>query len=186
MTLMNNAKQRVRAGYEGEAGCEYHAKVHRQSLPIADAVAKQRARKFQPFVRLDDSVFEFGVGTGLNLRFLHCRRRIGYDISEAGRAVCQSAGIEFVTSLDDVDHDVSVAICHHTLEHVPDPLECLEQLRRLLPVNGRLIVCVPFETHRSHRYYTPNDPNRHLFSWNPLSLGNLVTAAGFCRGRRSN
>jgi hypothetical protein len=94
--------------------------------------------------------------------------------------VCQSAGIEFVTSLDDVDDDVSVAICHHTLEHVPDPLECLEQLRRLLPVNGRLIVCVPFETHRSYRSYTPNDPNRHLFSWNPLSLGNLVTAAGFC------
>jgi SAM-dependent methyltransferase len=176
---MSMVKQAVRIQYEGRAGREYHARVHGSSPQTADTVARERARKLQPLVRPGDAVFEYGVGTGLNLRHLRCRRRIGFDISDAGRAECVSAGIEFVTSLDEVPADMSVAICHHVLEHVPDPLECLEQMYGRLRAGGRLILCVPFETHRSYRHYVPGDQNHHLFSWNALSLGNLVTVAGF-------
>lgn len=176
---MTSIKQAVRTRYEGRAGGEYHTKVHARSSQIADIVARQRARKFQPLVRAADNVFEFGVGTGLNLRYLRCRRRIGYDVSEFGRATCESAGIDFVSDLMQVDGDISVVLCHHALEHVPDPLECLAQMHQLLPPRGKLILCVPFETHSSYRHYVPGDPNHHLFSWNALTLGNLVTAAGF-------
>jgi SAM-dependent methyltransferase len=146
---------------------------------VSAIVARERARKLQPFVRAEDAVFEYGVGTGLNLRFMTCRRRIGYDVSHAGRAACEAAGIEFVEDLSEVPRGMSVAICHHVLEHVPDPLECLGQLRDILAVGGRLIMCVPFETFASYRRYVPGDPNHHLYSWNALTLGNLATAAGF-------
>jgi SAM-dependent methyltransferase len=175
---MYSAKEAVRYSYEGQAGREYHAKVHAASAAVADIVARQRARKFQPLVRPDDVVLEYGVGTGLNLRYLKCRRRIGYDVSDAGRELCERAGIEFTSDLAEVKGQISVAICHHTLEHVPDPLDCLGQISQVLPPGGRLILCVPFETHSSYRRYVPDDPNRHLFSWNALTLGNLAAATG--------
>lgn len=176
---MEDVKQAVLTRYEGQAGRDYHAKVHGAAAPVADTVARQRVRKFQPLVRPGDTVFEYGVGTGLNLRHLKCRRRIGYDLSDAGRQSCEAAGIEFLTSLAHVPGDIDLVICHHVLEHVPDPLACLKTLFDLLPPGGGLVLCVPFETHRSYRRYVPGDQNQHLFSWNALTLGNLVAAAGF-------
>ncbi|MDO8484535.1 MAG: class I SAM-dependent methyltransferase [Candidatus Limnocylindrales bacterium] len=176
---MATAKDVVRTQYQGEAGHQYHAVVHNGNDEVSDIVARHRVRKFQPLVHPDDIVFEYGVGTGLNLRHLKCRRRVGYDLSEAGRAECERAGIEFVSDLSGASPDVSVVICHHALEHVPDPLDSLEQMHALLRPGGRLILCVPLETLRRYRRYVPNDPNHHLFSWNALTLGNVVTAAGF-------
>ena len=176
---MHIAKQVARAQYEGKAGRQYHATVHATAASTTEIVARQRARKFQPLVGPTDVVFEYGVGTGLNLRFLRCGRRIGYDISDAGRDACAQAGIEFVSELSLAPDDVSVVICHHALEHVPDPLECLEQMYHLLRPGGRLLLSVPFETLPRYRHYVPDEPNHHLFSWNALTLGNLVAVAGF-------
>jgi SAM-dependent methyltransferase len=172
-------KSAVRERYRGESGRLYHARVHSSSAKVTEAVARQRARKLQPFVATNDSVLEYGAGTGLNLRYLQCRRRIAFDPSEAGRQACETAGIEFFTDASAIPTDVSLVICHHVLEHVPDPFDSLEQMYGLLPEGGALIVCVPFETHRSFREYRLNDPNHHLFSWNALTLGNLVSSVGF-------
>jgi hypothetical protein len=40
-------------------------------------------------------------------------------------------------------------------------------------------LAVPFETERRLRRYRPKEPNHHLFSWNPQTLGNLVADSGF-------
>ncbi len=45
-------------------------------------------------------------------------------------------------------------------------------------LGGRLLLYVPFEVNRRYRRYRPGDPNRHLFSWNALTLGNLAAEAG--------
>jgi Methyltransferase domain len=55
----------------------------------------------------------------------------------------------------------------------------LEQIGELLAPGGRMILCVPFETTRRHRQFCPDDADRHLFSWNVQTLGNLVTSVGF-------
>jgi hypothetical protein len=176
---MASARSIVRQRYEGSAGRKYHESVHSRSNDVAAVVARHRVRKFQPHVRPSDVVLEYGVGSGFNLQYLRCQRRIGFDASESCRSPCERAGIEFIASLTDVPVTPSMIICHHTLEHVPDPFACLEQMRDLLAIGGRLILCVPFETHSLYRRYVPDDPNHHLFSWNALTLGNLVSDAGF-------
>src|SRR5215813_1302061 len=170
----------VLQGYKGKSGVDYHAKVHSSDPWVQDVVARSRVLKFEHLVQPDDDVLEYGVGMGLNIRHLRARRRVGFDVSDAGRAACGHAGIEFRSELSSIEgQQFSVVICHHVLEHVADPVGTLETIKRFLKPGGRMILCVPFETARYYRRYIPNDPNRHIFAWNPLTLGNLATVVGF-------
>lgn len=167
----------VEGHYRGREAELYFAQK-RSSDPFVHAlIARRRAAKFQSLIQ-GDSVLEFGVGMGVNLAKLQVRRRVGYDIGEVGRLTCEAAGIGYTTDVC-VLGIFDTIICHHVLEHVPDPLETLATMKALLVPGGRLILCVPFETRRVYRRYTPDDINRHLFSWNARTLGNLVTAAGY-------
>jgi len=177
--MSTNFKERTESMYRGEQGRQYHEAVHRSSDNVLNAVASQRGRNFQPFIRSSDTVLEYGVGMGCNLRLLKCGRRIGYDLSEAGRTICEAAGIEFSSTLSLSENSVDVVICSHVLEHVPDPMGTLETIWRLLVPGGLLLLHVPFEVSRNSRRYTPCDPNMHIFAWNPLTLGNLVTRCQF-------
>ena len=76
----------------------------------------------------------------------------------------------------------NVVICHHALEHVPNPLESIADIRRILSPQGKLLLTVPYEKERQFQTYNPNDPNHHLYSWNAQSLGNLLDVSGFSPG----
>jgi SAM-dependent methyltransferase len=177
---MMQSAENVRSRYSGDKGRQYHARKHPNDPRKYEAVGLSRARKLQPFVGDDDDVLEYGVGTCLNLRFLRCRSKVGFDLSDAGRETAEELGIEFVTDIAALDgRQFSAVICHHVLEHVPDPLAILERIKAQLRPGGRLILCVPFETARAFRAYQAGTIDHHIYSWNPMSLGNLVHDAGF-------
>jgi SAM-dependent methyltransferase len=176
---MIHVKELVSARYQGVAGQQYHRAVHRADDYTRCVLARSRWRKFRRFVTPDDDVLEYGAGTCVNLLEMVCRHRVAYDLSDAGASVAARNGIEFVTNLSELaGREFSVVVCHHTLEHVPDPLATLDEIKSLLRPGGLLVLCVPFETARTYRRYFPGEPNHHLFSWNPLTLGNLVSEAG--------
>ena len=170
----------IRGHYVGESGRAYHAR--RFAIPDAayDWVARSRARKIAPHVRAGHTVVEFGVGHGWNLAALSCRARICFDVGAHVAPIVREHGIAFVESAAELrDGSADVLICHHVLEHVPDPAETLAELRRILAPAGRLLLFVPYETERRFRRYTTDEPDHHLFSWTPQSLGNLVHDCGF-------
>ncbi len=176
MTFEDKIKQR----YSGERGREYHEK--KRSIPDSayQWVAGLRARKISPNVKETDTVLEYGVGTGWNLAELKCKKRLGFDLSEHLEPIVQSHGIEFVKDIKTIaDASIDVVICHHVLEHTGNPPEILEQIRRVLCDKGKLLLFVPFEKERRYRYFNPDEPNHHLYSWNVQSLSNLVTDMGF-------
>jgi SAM-dependent methyltransferase len=182
--VLTNKKENVRQLYVGERGIDYHAARHSRDPYVEEVVATERARKLQPLIKTDDTVLEFGVGTALNLRYLQCKRRVGYDVSIAGREICASAGIEFMNDTASLmGEQFSVVLCHHVLEHVADPYDVLEQIWQFLLPGGKLILCVPFEVDRRYHRFYPGDLNQHLFSWNTLTLGNLVSSVGFSVNR---
>ncbi len=166
--------------YQGEAGREYHFK--KRGIPPAAYpwIARSRAAKFLPHVRGADVVFEFGVGPGWNLAELGCARRLGHDIADFLGAELLRRGIEPIAVTEQLaSGSVDVAICHHALEHVLEPAAVLQELSRLLRPGGTLLLAVPFEKERRYRQYRQDEPNHHLYSWNPQTLGNLVVEAGF-------
>ncbi|HEY3856099.1 MAG TPA: class I SAM-dependent methyltransferase [Verrucomicrobiae bacterium] len=166
--------------YSGEAGRSYHQVkrgIPQEALPW---VARLRARKFSEFVRPDDIVLEYGVGSGWNLAELRCRRKIGFDISTELEANVCRLGIEFVTDTVSLSDDsADIVLCHHALEHVLNPPETLKEIRRLLKPGGKLLLYVPLEREARYDQFRPDEPNHHLYSWNPQTLGNLVQECGF-------
>jgi SAM-dependent methyltransferase len=166
--------------YQGEAGKRYHHEKRGVPATAFPWIARLRAAKFAPYVRSTDVVFEFGVGAGWNLAVLLCSRRLGHDVTEFLEPELRRHGIEFVSATPQLaSASVDVAICHHTLEHVLEPAAVLRELHRLLRPGGTLLLAVPFEKERRYRNYHPDEPNHHLFSWNPQTMGNLVGETGF-------
>jgi len=170
--------------YQGAAGRRYHEDKRGMPVTARPWLARARAEKFRDLVRASDTVFEYGCGAGWNLAALPAARRIGFDVADFLRAEVEAPGVEFVTDTTGLPAALAdVALCHHALEHVPDPAAVLAELRRLLKPGGRLGLWVPYEKERRYRRFDPAEPNHHLFSWNVQTLGNLVTAAGFAVAR---
>jgi SAM-dependent methyltransferase len=170
----------IRERYTGESGRSYHES--RFAIPDAAYpwVARLRARKIAPHLRPEHRVVEFGVGHGWNLAALECRERIGFDVGAHVAPIVRKQGITFVERAEELHSgSADVLICHHVLEHVPDPAETLAELRRILAPEGRLLLFVPYEIERRYRHHDPREPNHHLFSWTPQTLGNLVKECGY-------
>lgn len=165
--------------YQGTAGLAYHhgkRKLPESALPW---IAGLRHEKFRDFIRSDDVVVELGVGAGWNLLSLRCARRVGVDVADFLAEDLRREGIEFVHDVHQVaTASADVVICHHMLEHVISPADTLAQIRRILRPGGLLLLYTPYEVERQWRQFRRNEPNHHLFAWNPQTLGALVEAVG--------
>lgn len=176
----------LRSPYQGTVGRWYHEVKRGVPAAARPWLARLRAHKFQDLVGPNDVVFEYGCGAGWNLAALPAARRLGFDVADFLRPEVEAQGVEFVTDTAGLPPALAeVVICHHTLEHVPDPAAALAEMRRLLKPGGRLGLWVPYERERRYRHFDPGEPNHHLFSWNVQTLGNLVTHAGFTVTRAS-
>jgi SAM-dependent methyltransferase len=134
--------------------------------------------KFQNYISNDSKVLDFGCGGGFLIKSIGCSKRVGVEVNPAAVAVARQNGIEVYTRVADVPDDyVDVIISNSALEHTLQPLEELKSLYRKLQAGGKIIFVVPCES-ISHRYKR-NDINHHLYSWSPMSIGNLFTEAGF-------
>jgi SAM-dependent methyltransferase len=132
---------------------------------------------YQPYVGKEDTVLDFGCGGGYLLAGLECRRRLGVEINPAARAIAHAQGIEVACDVREAAGlPADVIISSHALEHTLHPHDILRSLHAALRSGGRLVIVTPFERSTPWR---PGDINQHLYTWSPMNLGNLVTAAGF-------
>lgn len=173
----------VSAHYLGERGRQYW-----NSDGGRDFGRRYQTRYFRPYCGHDKVVLDFGCADGFFLRQLPAKDRIGVEVNSAAIEKCReysaSTGIDVQIrgSLREVaSHSVDLVISNHCLEHVPCPHSSLRQMHRILRPDGHLALVVPFEgcRRRPQRTWRPDDRDHHLYTWNPLHLGNLVTEAGF-------
>jgi SAM-dependent methyltransferase len=171
--------------YSGDAGKAYFSSHFSERLTFG---RKVQSRYFAPHCRDDSTLLDFGCGDGTILRALPARRKIGVEINEtcaqnikvlnANEAVPITVYEDIAQVPDAVAH---VAISNHSLEHVPLPLMTLKELRRVIMPGGQLVIVTPFDDFRRprHRNWSADDIDRHLHTWSPRNLGNLVSEAGF-------
>ncbi len=166
--------------YQGEQGQEYFARFVRPGQNKGAAAADHNGGKFRPYVRLSDTVLDFGCGGGFVLSAIPCARRLGVEINPAARQHAEQLGIECFASIAEVPSACcDVIISHHALEHVPYPIEALRELRDKLKPGGRLVLCVPIDDWRRQRRYRPNNFDMHLHTWTAQLLGNTLYEAGY-------
>ncbi|MBI5944631.1 MAG: class I SAM-dependent methyltransferase [Chloroflexi bacterium] len=133
---------------------------------------------FSRFIRPSDAVLDFGCGGGWLLKNISCQRRLGVEVNPVAADAARKNGVEIFGAARDVpDLAADVVISNHALEHVLHPLHELISLRPKLQPGGLAVFIVPCENIRGK--YFPNDINHHLYTWNPMNLGNLFTEAGY-------
>jgi SAM-dependent methyltransferase len=121
---------------------------------------------------------DFGCGGGYLLKNINCGLKAGVEINRSAAEIARKNGIEVYGSVGEVpDNYVDVIISNHALEHTRQPLLELQTLHSKLEAGGKIIFVVPCES--VTRSYNPNNVNYHLYSWSPMSMGNLFTEAGF-------
>lgn len=137
---------------------------------------------FRPFVSKDDDVLDFGCGGGNLLSILNPRTKVGVEINPAARKRASQSGIAAYSSLAEIkEQTFSRVVTSHALEHVPNPYDALCQLRQVLRPDGLLLWLSPMDdchTRRQKRW-KPSDFDKHLYTWTPLLMGNLLEAAGY-------
>ena len=149
----------------------------------ADIKALLKVEKIGPYVKQSDTVIDFGSAGGGMLARLPGARKIGVEINDVARAASErDFGLEGYKSLSEVPNGVAdVIVTNHTLEHLASPFDALVELRPKLKRGGRIVIVVPIEGWNSpqSRRWDPKDVNRHLYTWAPLNLGNLLDEAGY-------
>ena len=167
---------RVGSHYRGDAATDYLAYQGR----IGALGAELNRWKFEPHLRPDDAVVDFGCGTGALLERLDVASKTGVEVSEPARRQAQARGLTVVASTGELaDASADVAISNHALEHTLAPLDELRELRRVLRPGGRLVLWLPLDDWRAQRRPLAGDPDHHLYAWTPKLLANLLAEAGF-------
>jgi SAM-dependent methyltransferase len=104
-------------------------------------------------------VVDFGGDEGQFFPDLPTRRRIVCDVSNRDLP----AGIEHVSTLGELDNDKpELVIVAHVLEHLPDPLQPLREIRRAIADDGILYVEVPLDLFRMSGFHATIRYQRYL------------------------
>ncbi|MGA8755869.1 MAG: class I SAM-dependent methyltransferase [Stellaceae bacterium] len=111
-------------------------------------------------------ILDVGCGPGYLLRRL-CQN--GYD-QLTGQDPFQKWTVPGIRvydgGLEDLPGQFDLVMLHHSLEHTPDPLQILINLKRLLAPNGTLLVRIPLAASEAWTQYGVNwyqiDAPRHL------------------------
>lgn len=161
--------------YQGREGEEYFA-WQRGSGRVSAVVD---VPVFQRYVGPGDTVLDFGCGTGALLAALESGPKFGVEVNGAARREAAEAGITVVAATSELaEESVHVVISNHALEHVLDPVAELRGLERVLKPGGRMVLRLPVDDWRAQRD-PADDGNRHLYTWTPRLIANLLREAGF-------
>ena len=158
----------------GHYGEEYFA----WQEPMGEFGAWANLTKFDRYIAETNEILDFGCGGGYLLKNIKCRKRVGVEINPHAAEKARANGVEVYASAQDVPDDyVDLIISDNALEHAPHPLQALQVLYSKLRPGGKIVIVVPCES--ISNAYRPDDVNRHLYSWSPMCLGNLLEEAGF-------
>jgi len=140
-----------------------------------------RYHKAAEFIRPGDTVLDVACGLGYGSHILYtasqARLLLGVDLSDFGVAYANahygcSDAVEFkvgdAQALDFIpDHSIDFIAAFETIEHVPDPVAYLRELKRVLKPSGRVMLCAPNDwTDETGK--DPNPHHLHVYTWERL------------------
>ena len=171
--------------YYGQLGSKFQPLVERLVRWVGSRHIAYLSRGLPPGGR----ILDVGCGRGVILGSLADR---GFEVhgversAAAARGADPRAAIRIAPRLADARYPeghFDEVMIWHVLEHLPDPLETLVEIHRILRPGGRLVVAVPNFGSTQARWSGPDwfhlDAPRHLFHFPLAALRRLLVEAGF-------
>lgn len=151
------------------------ARLNKKYGPIA---GWSNSTKFTDFISDNDVVLDFGCNDATLFNAIKCKKKVGIETNKKSAETAKSFGVEVYGRSEDVPDDyVDIIISNHALEHTEAPLEELKVLYKKLKKGGKAVFVIPSEAISLD--YKPGDVSNHLYTWSPMSLGNIFNEAGF-------
>ena len=114
---------------------------------------------------------------------------VGVEVDKKAVQVALARGLDVrqgrLQDAELADECFDIVTSSHVIEHVHDPIGFLQEQRRLLKPNGRLVAVTPNADGPTHSRWAEHwlglDPPRHLLIFTKRSLQKCAVAAGFSR-----
>lgn len=136
-------------------------------------------------INFQSRILDFGCGDGKllrNLYFYGFRNLTGAD-AFIKKDIFYPNGIRiYKRRLDEIDAEFDLVMLHHSFEHLPDPLETLREIHRLLADEKFCLLRIPVANYAWEKYginWVQFDAPRHLFLYTEKSLRILAEKSGF-------
>lgn len=129
---------------------------------------------------------DYGTGEGGFLKTVQAKKRIGVEISSSGREMMKKIGLSALSNkqfLRSKEIKADVISFWHVIEHLEDPIGCLNAAYRNLNSNGKLIIGIPnhdsFEFKFFKTYWFHLVPKYHIWHFSPRSITKLLDKTDF-------
>jgi len=141
----------------------------------------------EPLLGIDfqSRILDFGCGDGKllrNLYFYGFRNLTGAD-AFIEKDIFYPNGIKiYKRRLNEIATEFDLVMLHHSFEHLPDPLETLREIHRLLADEKFCLIRIPVANYAWEKYginWVQFDAPRHLFLYTEKSLQILAEKSGF-------
>ncbi len=157
-------------------------------------IGLHRAKRRMTTMFIDDlrpgSLLDVGCGDG---RFLSRMRKAGWVVDgvDFDLKAIKTAEVKYGLRLHHgelstaafAEKTFDAVTMSHVIEHVPDPVALLVEIRRVLKPQGRLVLTTPNTQSLGHQLFRAHwfglDPPRHLHLFSANSLRELARRAGF-------
>lgn len=150
--------------------------------PIANLFYKIR-ESYTPSPRKKLSI-DVGAGDGNYLEKVTAGKKIGVEISSAGRATMKKKGLEVMTNdafLKKKNLNADTISFWHVLEHVNHPAKYIEAAEKNLKQKGKIVIAIPniesFEFKLFHKYWFHLAPKYHVWHFSPGSMKKFLNNA---------
>ena len=171
--------------YSGESGEAYAKHIGQDTLFHKGHVLQSKF--YLPYLSENMDVLDFGCGNGALAKILSqsVRSIEGLEVNDYPRSLAKTRNnLKTYSSIQDLSvsgKKFDAIISNHVLEHVPNPIETLKQLREFLKPNGILVMMLPIDDFRSaeNKQWQPGNLDRHLHTWTPLLIGNTFEDSGY-------
>jgi len=170
------------------------SKMHNEGSSI-DLSTWQKAssfddeRRFKSYSEMiaNKDILDFGCGAGgfLNLSKNIAKNVYGIEAEKKLKNHFESNNIEVYTNINDFNKSVDYIFMFHVLEHIKDPIDILDKLKKKLKVGGKIVVEVPnaddalltLYKNKAFECFTYWSP--HLYLYNSYTLSMLAKKAGY-------
>lgn len=129
---------------------------------------------------------DVGAGEGDYLKIIRAKRKIGVEISEAGRKLMQEVAIETITPekfLKSKELKADVISFWHVLEHLEKPWYYLQAARRNLNTKGKVVIGVPNIESLEYKVFKNKwfhlVPKYHYWHFSVRSIEILLNSTGY-------